>query len=82
MKRSAIVTLALLGSVAACGASRQPRCPTDDAGQRSECRTSGSGRSSGHSGGARSRQEVHGKVIRGGFGATGSGFSGGHGSGS
>jgi hypothetical protein len=86
IKRSTVITLVLLGSSLAAGAYgvlQQKRCAADNPTRPADCRSSGSGGSGGYAGNnPRSGQTAQKTATRGGFGATGSAFSGGHGAGS
>jgi hypothetical protein len=86
IKRSTVITLVLLGSSLAAGAygvSQQKRCGADNPARPADCRSSGGGGSGGYAGNnSRSGQTAQKTATRGGFGATGSAFSGGHGAGS
>jgi hypothetical protein len=85
IKRSTVITLVLLGSSLAAGAygvSQQKRCAADNPARPADCRSSGGGGSGGYAGNnSRSGQTAQ-TATRGGFGATGSAFSGGRGAGS
>ena len=76
-----VITLVLLGSSVAAGAygvAQQKRCAADNPARPADCRSSGSGSSGGFTGNrSLSGKTAQKTVSRGGFGGTGSAFSGG-----